>query len=360
MNGMSHARSRKKNKSMWVLLCCVLLLVFSIFVTADTGDFYVDGVGTLQNETTELTTCGSINGTTFMEDVPYYIGLNEYKYLDVALANNGSKLNDSVINVQASLNLTAWYNMTYNSSTEDWRIYLTSNETEDAEVFVRMTSASYNCINSTYDVKFRIPYWVTVKLYTSNSTSQRTPEAYVNDFNYIYMELHNGTAYSTVPSAYDVSNTMRNFYSFVPGIEILYGKTVDKSIVHWGEYHDGYAVIKLYDLGAYDLFILANSVNGLDWDYEFFKPQYSEIKVDTKIEKQINISSRGNYTASVYISKFEADKIGYLMNIVYLIFIVFGVILALGGIAMLPGMGKIVAPIIIAVVLWAMKYVLGV
>jgi len=361
MNGMLHAHSKKKYKGIWLLLCCVLFVICSILVYADAGNFYVDGVGTGQNETDELTSCGSINGTSFLEDVPYYVGLGEYKNLDVALMNNGSKLNDSVINVQATFNMTSWYNMTYSNTTGDWRIYVTSNEDETSDIFVRMTSSTYNCINSTYTIKFRQPYWVTVKLFTSNKTSQQTPHAYVNDFNYVYFEKHNGSgSLYKVPNQADMSNTMRNIYSFVPGIEGLYKRTVDKTIVHWADYQDGYAIVKLYDLGAYNIYVMSHSVSGLDWDYEFFKPQQADIKVDTKIEKQINITTRGNYTANIYISKFEADKIGYMMNLVYVIFVVIGVIIALGGIAMMPGMSKIVAPIAVAVVLWALKYVFGI
>jgi len=353
MNGMFHVNK----KSMFIFLSMILILVSIAF--ADDGNFYIDGIGGDLNESAEITSCGSINDTVINENIPYYVGLNEYGKLEVAGVNDGTYLNDSVVLFQVTFNESTWYNMSFDNTTNEWFAYLSSSIEEDQTALVRMTSSLYNCINESYLIKFREPYFLTVKLYDSNTTVSN-PQPYVNDFNYVYLESHNSTTYMSVPSTNDVSNLMNNFYSFVPGIETLYPSTVDTTLVHWGKYTDGYAVIKLYDLGEYDLYLMSHSISGLNWNYEFFKPQQAEIKVDSRVEKQINITTKGNFTASVYISKFESDKMGYMMNIGYIIVVIIILLMGLGMLMYLPGMSKIVAPVAVALVLFAVKYIFNV
>lgn len=353
MNGMLLVNK----KNIFIFLSLMLVLVSMVF--ADGGSFYIDEAGNESLPTGEITSCGALNGSTIIANIPYYIGLNEYGKLEVAGVYNGSYINNTDSLFQITFNESTWYNMSFDNSTDEWYAYLSSSVEEDVDALVKMTSSIYNCVNDTYEIKFRTPYYLTINLFDSNSTNSK-PEPYINDFNYVYVESHNSSTYLNVPNQIDVSNAMANFYSFVPGIEILYPKTVDRTIVHWGKYTDGSAIIKLYDLGEYDIYLMSQSVDGLNWDYEFFKPQQAEIKVDSKVEKQLNLTVKDDYTVNVYISKWESDKMGYMMNIGYIVVILIVSLMGLGALMYLPGMSKLAVPVAVAIILWAFKYILGV
>ena len=64
-------------------------------------------------------------------------------------------------------------------------------------------------------------------------------------------------------------------------------------------------------------------------------------------------------TAKVYADKWEFDKVGIIMNFVKTFIYIILAILVIGGLAILPGVGKIIAPIA-GVLFWAILKMVGV
>lgn len=345
------------NKKIYLFCSLILLMVFS--ATADTGDFYVDnGVNPLV-ESDELLTCGTINGSEFLKVVPYYVGVDEYAKLRISVTNlNGTYLNDSVGQVQITLNESTWYNMTYNSTDKEWVASLTSTIEEDVNFTVKFTSSIYNCLNETYDIKFREPFYVDIELYElSKNDSSREPQQYTNDFHYVYMELINVSTGETVPSDSDVNRFFRNIYSWMPGIDIMYpADEFDYDIVFWGKYTDGTARVKMYEEGVYDINLLTFTIdNSAVWSYEFIKPQFSEIKLDSNVARY-NMTTEESHTIKVLADKWEFDKIGVMVNIFKTILTVVIIIIGISLVALLPGGAKIIGIALPGLFLILVKY----
>ena len=131
-------------------------------------------------------------------------------------------------------------------------------------------------------------------------------------------------------------------------------------MVFWGKYTDGDAVIKLYDIGLYNIYLMNHNIDGFGWDYEFIKPQATDIVLDSRINKNLNITVAEDTVAKIYISKFESDQFGYVMNLVSIIFYGLIILLGFGLLMYIPGYGKIAVPIACAVAIYLVKVLIGV
>ena len=344
------------------LIFCILLTLFSSFVFADGGSFYLDELES-SPETSYVSTCGSITGTTLVSNIlPYYVGVNESKYLSLfAVDVNGSKINNNNNVLQVSFDNLSWFNMTYDASAESWDVVLTSDVEEDVTIYLHFASSTYSCINDSVDVKFRIPFYATVNVYKFDNATENV-EPYENNFNYVYMKLldTNEKDYSDyVPSESSTDRFFSQAYSWMPGIELLYPSSVDRTIVHWGHYDNGNALIKLYEEGTYKIFLLTHAEKGLAWNYEFYKPQQFDIKVESGLAT-VNLSTKVDVNLDLLTNDWEIDKIGYMFNwiklLCYVVLILFGV----GLIALLPGGTKVIgaiAPIILGLMFKLMGFI---
>jgi len=290
------------------------------------------------------------------------VGVNESKYLSLFAVNlNGTKIDDNNNVLQVSFDNISWYNMTYDSSVKSWDIVLTSDVEENATVYLHFASSTYNCINDSVDIKFRIPFYATVRVFKFDNETEGV-EPYKNNFNYVYMKLLDTTEkdYADyVPSETSVDRFLSQAYSWMPGIELLYPSSVDRTIVHWGQYDNGNALIKLYETGTYKIFLLTHAEKGLSWNYEFYKPQQFNIKVDSGLTT-VNLTEKTDVTLELLTNDWEIDKIGYVFNWVKLLCYVFLILFAIGLIALLPGGAKVIgaiAPIILGLMFKLMGFI---
>jgi len=349
---------KNANKMNLIILIIGILFLANIAV-ADTGDFYVDdGVNPLV-ETDALSNCGSINGSSMLKVIPYYVGVDEFGKLRVSVVDlNGTYLNTSVGQVQVTLNESTWYNMSYNTTDKEWYSWLTSDVEEDVNFTVKFTSDIYNCLNESYEIKFRVPFYLDVKLFeTTNNDSSREPQAYTNDFHYVYLELVNVTTGASVPSDNDVNRFFRSIYSWMPGIDFLYPPDeFDYDIVFWGQYTDGTSRIKVYEEGVYDVNLLTFKIDtGYLWPYEFVKPQFTEIKLDSKVARY-NMTTEDSHTIKILVDEWEFNKVDLIINIVKTIVTVLIVLIGLGLLTFLPGGAKLIGAIVPALLLIIAKY----
>lgn len=170
--------------------------------------------------------------------------------------------------------------------------------------------------------KFRTPYYVNLTLYNSQNTTFNT------NFNYIY--LRNVSSYTSMSASIETSTNVVNSITSFGG---LVGRNkIDTKLTYWGEVEENSAIVKLYEAGNYSITLLTVKTfvnNG--WSDEFTKPQYTSSKVETILDSNLIIESKNNLTANVLLSEYEANKAGYLINIVKTVIVV---VLLLAGIGL--------------------------
>jgi hypothetical protein len=211
----------------------LLIVLISSIVYADGGSFYADGGDTELIESPFEGVCGSINGSTFVDLIPYYIGVDEYGKLRVSALNaEGEYINNSNTTLQITLDNITYYNMSYDSNETEWFAFFTSNIEEDVLATIYLSSNIYNCINSTYMLRFREPFYLDVLLYTTNKTTGRS-ESYKDDFHYVYIKPHIDT--TQVPNRNDISRVFKSTLGWLPGVDNIYRNQLDQTMVMWGE-----------------------------------------------------------------------------------------------------------------------------
>jgi len=275
-------------------------------------------------------------------DVNGYIGMKcnncdpaSSKYLQIGV-------NDVAISKNVSGYVELSNNNTFNDLDEDFTI----------EFYYKSGEDVHHPIHANF--KFRIPFYIDIDLYKSNASDVSEVERHVNDFNYVYMKKNNGSV-NNIPSTNQINSFFSSTLGWMPGIEILYPSVVSNDEVHWAKYQEGTSKIKLYEAGDYGIYILGLSIAGMDWSYEFVKPQYSDIVVDSKVVN-INITEESNSSIKVFADRWEYDKFGVVKNLVRTVVIILLMIAGLGLVAALPGGSKLVgviAPIAVGV---ALKY----
>jgi len=300
--------------------------------------------------------CGLTTGASILEVVPYYVGVDDNGLLRVSLVNSsGIYLNDSEVNASIRLDNASYQSMTYNATALEWYSTLTSSEEEDINVTVFFHSDLYACVQETYELKFREPFYLTIELYELNSSS-RDSEQYVNDFHYIYLQKIE-TDTSSIPTTNQINEFFSSAYSWMPGIDNLYSSdNFDYDVVFWGKYSSGSALIKMYEAGNYDINLLTFKIdNGDNWEYEFFKPQYGDIVLDSTVTTY-NLTLESNHTAKILADRWEFDKVSVFVNIAKTILIIIVAVIGLSMMALLPGGAKVIGAVVPVILLALFKY----
>lgn len=245
---------------------------------------------------------------------PQYIGVNETKEIKAYYKTDTNQpIKEQNTSVWINLNNKS-YNMTFVNDTDEafWISYLKSNSTEDIEINISAFSDNYVCKSQNDYIKFRIPYYVTLRLYRYNK-NYTNAEAYTNEFQYVYLKFGN----ATTPLLRDMSYLDRFFIKVhFPYYKRSFNRELDLDTAFWDTYQNGESYIKLYDLGNYSINLLSTDTMGVNWDYEFIYPQYDEDAVSSKVENSVDFQERKNYNIKIYVDMWEISKFNVIMNFV--------------------------------------------
>lgn len=343
MNGKSHV-----NK---IILMMIISVCFLSFVFADEGTFYVNG-GNLSQNTTEVTNCGAVEGITLLLDYPDYVGFNEIQPINVRVKNfSNNYLGSSEILMQLNAD-DGWYNMTYDGSSK-WQIWLTGNVSENSSLLVKMTSDIYACVNESFTIRFRQPYWVTFRFYSGVNTSSGAQE-YISDFDYVYMYVDETPTNQMKTPSY--LGGILDFMAMMPIVDDWYsahpsdlGFDKDAEFYFWNKYEAGEVTIKLYELQQHQLAILGTDtmIGDVSIYQQFDKPWAGDYKWQTAVTlldfDDIFNGEPQNATFSIYLKPWEANKAGFFLQLVKWLFII-GILM---GIIILELMFNVPAKIIL-------------
>ena len=307
------------------------------------GVDYNNGSGIIWSESNEVTIddtsyqnyCEVVDVDILNDSFTYYFGLKckadctSSKPLYLGVDTNGTRIYDS------------YY---FHNESENGANYTTGN-------FLISTFEDVEDVllgNVPGTMRFRIPFWYTFEMWYSNGTGTE-PQQYLNDFNYVYVNFRNET-FNSVPSTQAVNKFFDKTLGWLPGLDAIYGSSLDTELVMWGDHADGSGSIKLYEAGYYDINLLTHATLGSTWGEEFYKPQQGKIELDNQIT-YLNITSETNSTILIFADKWEFDKVSVVVNIFKTLIITFAIIVMLGMLTFLPGGSKLVGlavPIIVA------------
>lgn len=312
----------------YFILIILIIAFFSSEVLSDYGSFNVTDDNGTQNGTSGYPyICGGGSGAVLLEYFPVYEELNTYSPIQVWYTDSdGELINQSNTSVMLYLNDT-YYNFTYNDAGY-WLIYLSSDEEQDINFNIIANSNTYECINDSYMIRFRDPFYATFYFFKKNLNGSLVP--YEGDFHYVYLQFENYTSWNPI-----IDLTYLDYaFRWLPYYEDSFTKVTDVTTSFWARYDDDNARIKLYDPGNYTLNVMAYNILGEDWDYEFYKPQFDRQKYDNEIDFKIeitNTSSSANIYY-VYISQWELAKESFFFDIIKNLVVIALYILLLWGV----------------------------
>lgn len=200
-------------------------------------------------------------------------------------------------------------------------------------------------------MKWRIPFNVTINLYSYGSLNSTQPQPYLNDFNYVILSPEGtDTKYGA-----EFINTIESINSMFYGD--AFSKSMNTNLAFWGKYENGEAIITLYEANNYTLKLgVSDTIYSSDWKYEFIYPQYSNLKYLSDIT-EVAIDEEIEQELLIYADKIEIDTFNVVMNFTWAIVIFIVWVVAVGLITYFTNgqIGLVVAgstiPIIIGVIM---------
>ena len=159
--------------------------------------------------------------------------------------------------------------------------------------------------------RFRIPFYVNITLYNNFNETLETK------FDYIYLKESSSANGLTGDMGTQVSNILGGISGTLSfGFLDFTSSSINTDEVFWGEVVDDTALIKLYEANNYSINLLTVKTfqeNG--WNYEFYKPQYTDSKVETSLDKRVEILNGTSINLRIYLSEYEANKSAFIFNI---------------------------------------------
>lgn len=163
-------------------------------------------------------------------------------------------------------------------------------------------------------MRFRIPFYVTIKLWNS-ATNSSSVKQYKNDFQYIFLTTSNdrlGGSWLDADADWLQFKWLDRLLFGTAGLR--YDTTVDGRLAFWSNYNNGMGRIKLYEIGNYTLNLeTTKTKSSLGWDYEFVFPQDTESKYYHGITV-LEIAYPVNQVVDVFVDKWEFMQFQVMMN----------------------------------------------
>lgn len=250
--------------------------------------------------TNYATNCYSLaqNYTDTMINFTEYIGFKctdcqtGLKTLDLGIDTNGTRTNKTF----TSTNQTTIVNLTTGN-------YIISYYDEDSIPIQEYTGT----------LKFRIPFYVDVSLYTTKNETLDTK------FDYVYLRK-NGRTTINPNYVYDVIRIL-SLSTAVPF-------KADYTETHWAHVVGSTAHIKLYETGNYAITLQTMKTYKAGWKYEFIKPQYTNLIVETTLDKAVRFDVKNDTQVDIQLSGYEANKSQFVWNkIKWFFFILINIII---------------------------------
>lgn len=183
-------------------------------------------------------------------------------------------------------------------------------------------------------LKFRLPYYINISLQETDINS-----TFNTDFNYLILsesEITNNLD-QTGQQIGDSLDTITKIISF-GSITGLSSSSMDTTEVFWCKLNNYNCQVKLYELGNYSIKLLTMKTFKEGWNYEFIKPQYTDSKIETTIDSNLELTNKTNTNVKILMSEYESNKAGFIFNIVKWVFVL---IILVGGFVLLATSGNV-------------------
>lgn len=290
-----------KKSSYVILLACLLSLTY-----AHAMDQY-----------REFETGYPDQDTLLLFNFPYWIEANETGTIYVS-----NYYSDDTNYAQMQIAGGNWTNMTYVSSSNRFRAFVSSSTEEDVNFSVRvLSSVGDQLANGTGTLRFRVPFTVTMNFFKNKNTTNTDVEAYDNEFQYGVLVYHEPgvrqVSYELeVPNTNKVLNAIGGLFPYYRELETTTTTPVTQSIYLSARLDDGTAEFDLYNNGTYTLYTFNTDMyGGLTPLYEFGKPvRNGQTEFRSTVADDVVVGTESDATYSVFISAWEVYKWHVLKN----------------------------------------------
>ncbi len=279
------------------------------------------------------------NGTLTI-DVDPYVGTDELELIKAYFRNEtGNPIKENLTDlgfenrtrVVLDLNATHSYNLTYVDSDGSWQALISDNASNDQLLTFKANSKSFKCINTTATIKFRPAFYYTLRFYKgSNLTSGVETSPYKNEFQYVYMRFRNTSTSYTDSTIFRDMSYLDRMFKWMPFYQATFTAATDDELTFWARYNNGEARIKLYESPQnYSINLMTDDTYGLTWTDEFTIPQFQDFTWKSKVIDKLRVTGNTDKTLSIYLSRWEAQKFLFIMNVGYwaLVFVIWGILM---------------------------------
>lgn len=330
------------------ILLCGIIQFPSVYAATSSGNTTVFDFGTntiLDNAGVLAFQCNTTGlSANLTIDIDPYAGTDEREEIIAYYRmSNGSAIQENITDtdfinrtrVVVGFNQTQFYNMTWVDADKAWKVLLSSNESEDITLYLMANSKSYECKNATATIKIRPAFYFTLRFYKgSNMTSGVDASPYKNEFQYVYMRFYNDSTSWTDSTIFRDMSYLDRMFRWLPFYEDSFTATSDDVLSFWAHYNNGEARIKLYEAPQnYSIYLMTDDTYGMTWTDEFTRPQLQDFSWKSEAIPKLRVTTGEDTTLRIYLSRWEAQKFLFLMNMGYyaIVFIGWIIIMMVAG-----------------------------